>query len=350
LLCALNIAVPARAQSGASLSLEDALKTLGGAGAGAAELRWDPFFSTGTFTAGDHRAAFTSGRAGETGPVLLDAKEVLRLPLPYIENGGISFPEAFVTQIKNAFARYAEEDRSRFRVAAVIIDPGHGGKDPGTEGSHVIQGKPLKLTEKDLTLKAARQVHASLAAAFPGIRLLLTREGDTYPTLEERAEMANALPLAGNEVAIYVSIHANASPNKAARGFEVWYLSRNYRREVIDRSRYAETKEVIPILNSMLEEELTTESILMARYILKRLEEASGGATPSRGLKEWDWSVLRNARMPAVLIEMPFLTNEADALLMSDDAYLKKLSEAIYKGIADFIGFFESVGDSRRGL
>jgi N-acetylmuramoyl-L-alanine amidase len=82
----------------------------------------------------------------------------------------------------------------------------------------------------------------------------------------------------------------------------------------------------------------------MARQILGRLEEAVGKTTPSRGLKAEEWFVVRNAKMPSVLVELLFLSNEADFLLISDDVYLKKLSEALYKGISDFIALFEHSG------
>jgi len=336
------ITFPVFAQNNAqTFCLEDALKALGDTGTGTVEFRWDPFFSTGVIITGSHQAAFTSGGTGETGAVLLDYREILNLPLPYLDNGNIIFPESFVTQVKNTFSRYAEEDRTRFKIAAIIIDPGHGGKDPGATANHTIRGGTIRSVEKDVTLKVARQLYASLAAGYPGKQVLLTRKGDTFPTLEDRVALANSVPLNGNEAAIYISVHANASFNKDARGYEVWYLSPGYRRDVIDKSKYADSMEVLPILNSMLEEEITTESILMARSILKRIEETVGNQIPSRGLKAEEWFVVRNARMPSVLVELGFVTNETDARLMNDEVYLKNLSDALYKGISDFIAFFE---------
>ena len=336
-----DLSAPSREKA---MSLEDALARVGDAGAGKASLSWDPFFSSGAIIAGRHQASFSSGVAGENGAILLDYREVLQLPLPYLDNGNLMFPETFVVQVKNSFNRYAEEDSRRLRIAAIIIDPGHGGKDPGAEATHTIQGKVLKSVEKDITLKVSRQLYSSLTASYPDKRVILTREGDSFPTLDERVSMANSVPLSGNEAAIYISVHANASFNKDARGYEVWYLSPGYRRQVLDSSKYSDSSEVIPILNSMLEEELTTESILIARSILKRMEEAVGVQIPSRGLKAEEWFVVRNARMPSVLVELGFVTNETDAALMAGDAYLKKLSDALYKGISDFIAFFERSG------
>jgi N-acetylmuramoyl-L-alanine amidase len=323
-----------------SFTLDDTLKNLG-----QAELRWDPFLASGVFSAGGHNAAFSSGSQGETGPVLFDNREILDLPLPYVDQGGIlRFPGGFVDRVKNAFSHYAEEDKNRFRIAAIIVDPGHGGKDDGAVGNHVINGKPLKSVEKEITLKVSLLLHARLAAAFPGKRVLLTRDSDTFPSLEDRVALANSVPLKDNEAAIYISIHANASFNKAARGYEVWYLSPGYRRELIDKSKYADSQEVIPILNSMIEEEITTESILVARSILGYFDSDFGKIMPSRGLKAEEWFVVRNARMPSVLVELGFVTNEADAVYMSDAAHLKDLSEALYKGIIDFVALFERTG------
>jgi N-acetylmuramoyl-L-alanine amidase len=113
---------------------------------------------------------------------------------------------------------------------------------------------------------------------------------------------------------------------------------------VIDREKYADSAEVIPILNAMLEEEFTTESIMIAQSILRRIDESLGSLIPSRGIKAEEWFVVRNVRMPSVLVELGFVSNEADALLMTDDAYLRNLAESLYKGIADFVTAFEGTG------
>ena len=331
-----------------NLSLDDALKTLDTA-EHRAEFRWDPFFSSGTIISGGHEASFFTGAKGETGHVLLDYREVLSLPLPFTDGDALFFPDIFITQIKSSFNRYYEEDRTRFRIAAIIIDPGHGGRDPGASWEYNIRGKVLKSVEKEITLKVSKQLYDSLRAAYPDKKLLLTRTGDTNPSKDARVNMANSTPLAKNEAAIYISVHANSSFNRNARGYEVWYLNPSYRRQVLDQSQIAESnpelmQEVLPILNSMMEEELTTESILLANYILKRLGEAAGDKQPSRGLKAEEWFVVRNARMPSVLVELGFVSNETEALLMNDEAYLKNLSDALYKGISDFISFFERSG------
>jgi len=342
------LSLPVFAQSARTLNLDEAMSALGGAEA--VELRWDPLFASGTFAAGGREAAFASGKAGESGPVLLDHSEVITLPLPYLESGNLVFPEAFVSQVNRSLSGLAGteslpyDSSDAFRIAAIIIDPGHGGRDPGALATHTVNGRTFNSIEKDITLKTSHLLYAKLTAAYPDKTILLTREGDTNPSKEARVDMANSIPLAVHEAALFVSIHANSSFVTSARGYEVWYLSPNFRREVIDTTGIDAPEEVLPILNSMLEEEITTESILLANAILSRLGEAVGKLLPSRGLKAEEWFVVRNAKMPSVLVELGFVSNETEALLMEDEAHLMKLADALYKGIDDFVTFFERSG------
>ncbi|MCL2093423.1 MAG: N-acetylmuramoyl-L-alanine amidase [Treponema sp.] len=335
-------AAQSSSQQNRNLSLDEALQSLGNE----ATLRWDPFFSSGTLAAGGFEAAFTTGRTGETGTILLDHRDVLTLPLPFLEGGNIYFPEVFIQQIRNSFSSYAEEANTQFKVAVIVIDPGHGGRDPGTVWDYTVNGRTVTIMEKDITLRVARMLHAALRAAYPDKRVLLTREGDTNPSLDERVDIANSVPLADNEAAIYVSVHANSSFNRNAQGFEVFYLNPSHRRDLLDHSRYADAQDVIPILNTMLEERTTTESILLANSILRYMDEAVGHLSPNRGIKAHDWFVVRNALMPSVLVELGFVSNREEALRMNDDVYLRNLSDALYKGISDFISFFEGTGGS----
>ncbi|MDR2768039.1 MAG: N-acetylmuramoyl-L-alanine amidase [Treponema sp.] len=336
----LVFALPAGAQaarSGKIYTLDEAQKELG-------PLTWDPFFQSGVFVKGEHRLNFYTGAAGEQGMALLDSRELVTLYLPYLENGRLLFPASFVEPVRAAFSRILEEDRTRFRIAAVIIDPGHGGKDSGAVGTHTVNGKTFRSVEKEITLAVSKNLSTLLGAAFPDKRILLTRTGDSYPTLEERVGIANAVPLRENEAIIYVSIHANASLNKAARGYEVWYLPAETRRTLIDREKYADAEEVIPILNDMLEEEFTSESTRIGQFILNRFREALGSRIPARGLKAENWYVIRNARMPAVLVELGFVTNLQDAQFMASEEGLKSYAASLYKGITDFIEEFEKSG------
>lgn len=323
----------------AALDAESALAQLGAA------MRWDPLSRIGTIETVYHRIVFKASVGGAPATsALLDGAELLVAPPPFLSGGELRFPAAFVSAAKAALNKAAEVDRSRFRVAAILVDPGHGGKDTGAVGTHLIKGKKVEVKEKDVALSVSKDLYSRLSATYPDKRILMTRTGDTYPTLEQRVAIANSVSLAENEAILFVSIHANASFNKQARGYEVWYLSPEYRRTVIDAGRYSDSAEVLPILNAMLEEEFTTESLLIAKSIMDNFDRLIGKMSPSRGIKAEEWFVVRNARMPSVLVELGFVTNPEDAALLSDPAYLRRLSEAIYSGIKDFITKFERTG------
>jgi N-acetylmuramoyl-L-alanine amidase len=321
-----------------TLSLPEAMKRLDG------ELLWDPLFQSGIITSHNHHAAFNAGGEGEVAPVLYDGKTLFNLPSPYTKNGQLRFPEAFVSALAASVEESLQRDASRLNIAAIVIDPGHGGKDSGAAGSLKVNGKNVKILEKDITLQVAKELFTLLQKKFPGKRLILTRSGDTYPSLEDRVAKAHSVPLKENEAVIFISIHANASFNKKARGYEVWYLSPDYRRDVIDPGKTDGGKEVALIYNDMLEEQFTTESVLMARSILKHFGETFGSELPSRGIKAEEWFVVRKARMPSVLVELGFVSNEKDAVLMTGANGQKRFAEAIYRGLVEFVERFEKSG------
>jgi N-acetylmuramoyl-L-alanine amidase len=172
-----------------------------------------------------------------------------------------------------------------------------------------------------------------LIKTYPDKRILLTRESDITCTLEERPAIANAVPVRKNEAIIYISIHANAHRDKNAKGFEVWYLKQEYRRNLLNDSDFPDSPELRKIMNLLTEEAFLNESIRIAESILDSLKAAMGKSMPSRGLKEEEWFVVRRSRMPAVLVELGFVSNIDDAILMTTDTGLYKLTEAVYNGI-----------------
>lgn len=295
---------------------------------------WDPLSGVVTLQKNGHLANF---RTGEN-LVIFDYDEYALLDAPVADQGGIKVTGAFLARISSFFDTLPPP--VSYRVGAVLIDPGHGGRDPGAVGKIVKKGKTVVLREKDIVLKVARDLHDRLVSAYPDKKILMTRTGDTFPSLEERVEMANSLKLGPHEAVLYISIHANSAFNKNSSGFEVWYLTPDYRRTVIDKSG-EESSEILPILNSMMEEEFTTESILIAKSIMDNLDARIGKQSHNRGLKAESWFVVRNARMPSVLVELGFVSNPEEARLLADDEYLKKCTDGIYNGLSVFIGHFE---------
>ena len=297
-------------------------------------LYWDSMSSSGVFEKNGHSLAFSA----HNDFVLLDYAEVSACPAPVNYNGTFYAPAAFSDTVKRILENIPPE--VHFRIGAILIDPGHGGIDPGAVADHKINGKKQTLREKDIVLFTARDLYERLKQTYPDKKILLTRSDDTYPSLEERVEMANKVPLKKNEAILYISIHANASLfNKASYGFEIWYLPTDYRRDLIDKN--TASKEIAHILNIMLEEEFSTESILIAKNISDGLEAQIGKESKNRGLKEKEWFVVRNAKMPSVLIELGFVTNPEEAKRLNTPSYLQKCAQGIYNGLTAFISRFE---------
>ena len=327
-------------------SFDEMAGILAGAGnRGKQEFRWDPFLREGSFSTGGHYGAFSTAlSAGETGFLMLDNRDFYVVSQPYPENGELVFPKDFVDTARDAFSRTAREDESYYRIAAIIVDPGHGGKEPGAIGELIVNGKSQKVYEKDIDLKAAKLLRDMLVRAYPDKRILMTRESDITCSLEERTAIANSVPIRKNEAIIYISIHANGSRDVKARGFEVWHLNPEYRRELLDDTHFPESPELRQIMNILTQEAFTTESIRIAQSILNSLKGTMGNTMPSRGLKAEEFFVVRRSHMPAVLVELGFVTNKEDALLMTNDVHLNKMIEAVYKGITDFVSDFEQSG------
>jgi N-acetylmuramoyl-L-alanine amidase len=326
-----------------TLTLDDTLNTLSSVSRNqSVQFRWDPLFRNGVFNVGEHFGVFTVGRQeGDTGYLLINNRELFNVSLPYNDGGRLVFPESFVSTLRTTFARLRENDMSRHRVAAIIIDPGHGGRDPGAVGNITVNGRNTQIREKDIVLNVALRLRDQLIQRYPDKRILMTRDSDIHRTLEFRSDMANAVTVKDNESVIFISIHANWGANPNARGYEVWHITSGQRRSLLDTSRYNYSSDIMSILNIMLNEEVTSESILLAESILGGFNQIFGNTLPSRGRKANDWFVVRNSRMPAVLVELGFVSNRQDALLMTSEEGLQKLTNSLYNGITNFIGIFE---------
>ena len=299
--------------------------------------KWDPFLELGVIEDSKNTISFKNGH----GYLLVNYSNVIDITPTHRNSAGeIILSNNTASKIKTYFKE--KPKGNKFNISTIIIDAGHGGKDPGTIGSHRINGKTLRLKEKDLVLKVSSKLNELLKSKYPEKSVLLTRETDVYLQLEERTELANNVVLKDNEAMIFISIHANASLNSKATGFEVWYLPPDYRRDLVDPSTVDNSKkEILPILNTMLEEEFSVESIVLAKEILKNMDAQIGKKSDNRGLKEESWFVVRNAKMPSVLIEIGFVTNKSEAILLSGNDYLMKVTQGIYNGVTSYIDQFE---------
>jgi N-acetylmuramoyl-L-alanine amidase len=212
----------------------------------------------------------------------------------------------------------------------VVIDPGHGGAEVGALG-------PGGTMEKDVTLGIARKLRGTLAAAM-GMQAFLTRDGDQEVPLEDRAAFAN-----NYKADLFVSIHANASRSHGARGSEVYFLSAESTDDEARRLAMQEggvatgaapQSDLALILWDMAQAEHLVESSALASQIQTELAEVTGSQT--RGVKQAPFRVLVGAAMPAVLVEVAFISNEAEEKLLVSDTYQTRVAAAIARGIARY--------------
>ncbi len=298
---------------------------------------WDPVMKKGLLIKGKRSISFTS----EYPIMVLDDSRVISSGAIIYSNNRLTFSEDAATVIYDyLLENSADSDNSGYyRIAGILIDPGHGGRDSGALSRFPVDTVEIPLKEKNLVLEIALRLEEMLKNQFPDKEIIMTRRGDDYPTLENRVKQANDFNLKEGEGMIYISIHANASLNANAQGYEVWYLPENYRRQILNDPD--DNNQLAPILNTILEEEFTLESKKLAETILNNMETSLEGETENRGLKEESWFVVRNAMMASILIETGFITNQEETARLRDPLYLMKMTEGIYNGIVDFVDFFE---------
>ena len=295
---------------------------------------WDSLAETGMLEKNGHQITFRKNEQ----IVILDSVRMAVTDAPEIKNNVVYVSKKFMDDTDLLFK---ENNSTMFKVGAIIVDAGHGGKDPGALKTYKVNGKNVTIQEKDINLKVAKLLGERLRTAYPDKKIILTRSTDVFLTLQERTEIANNVKVKENEAVLFISVHVNSSLNKTSSGYEVWYLSPGYRRTVLDKSAAGDDKALFEILNSLAEEEYTTESIMIAKFIMDGLQSQIGDQSKARGIKAEEWFVVKNSNMPSVLIERGFVSNEKEALLLNNDTYLKKAALGIYNGIAAFITHFE---------
>ncbi|MBR3542257.1 MAG: N-acetylmuramoyl-L-alanine amidase [Treponema sp.] len=298
-------------------------------------LYWDTLTQSGVLEKNGKQVSFRAS----SNVILLDNEKFAFTDAPQVTEGQISVSPKFMQDAEEWFNAQSSSGEN-FKVGAILIDPGHGGKDPGASMTHKINGKNVTIKEKDVNLSVAKMLAARLRTAYPQKQIIMTRDKDVFISLQQRTEIANAVKLKDHEAVLYISIHVNSSLDKKARGYEVWYLSPGYRRTVLEKGK-ADDPKLFPILNSMMEEEYTTESILIAKFIMDGLAAQIGNLSSPRGIKAEEWFVVRNSNMPSVLVEVGFVSNYEEAKLLHDESYLQKTAFGIYNGIAAFVTHFE---------
>lgn len=211
----------------------------------------------------------------------------------------------------------------------VVIDPGHGGENMGALGYYGIY-------EKHITNSVSKKIKDKLERK--GVNVFLTRDGDEFVALKERAEFANE-----KGADIFVSIHCNASQNPDVMGFETFFLSLETAEKDVEKEINIENK----IWDVSLEKNLDTilkelkfqgnlnESLALAETILKELEK-NLNESQSRGVRQGGFSVLRDLKMPGIVVEIGFITNPLEGLNLLLEEYQEKIAEIISNSIIKY--------------
>ena len=301
-----------------------------------AKLRWDPLRQVGTLRQGATYLRFTAGFSW----AILNHQTTLTIEPPRVVGGEVFFSPTTYQQ----FASVLQPSRADGpRVAAIVIDPGHGGRDPGAIATHRDAGSSVQVNEKDVVLDVGRMLYTLLSRSMPDRTVVMTRDDDRFLSLEQRTNLANDIEVSPEETIIFISIHANASLRSSPTGFEVWYLPPNVERDdLVDPEELeVDNPSLLPILNRLRGEEYTIGSMMLAQQVLQGMDEQIGEVSPNRGLREESWYVVRMTKMPSVLVELGFVTNPVEGTRLLDPAYLQQLAQGIYNGVTRFISRFE---------
>ena len=219
----------------------------------------------------------------------------------------------------------------------IVVDPGHGGVETGAVG-------PSGLQEKDVTLDLARRLASRLGR--DGVTVVLTRDEDRVLGLDERTTVANQ-----NKAELFVSIHLNAARGKKALGAETYYLATDATDDEartlagLENKAYAGADAAAPsgetpdpslelILWDLAQNRYLEESARLAEAVQKEMNELTG--TRDRGVRQAPFTVLMGATMPAILVEVGFISNAEEEARFKDDAYKDKVVEALVRAIGSF--------------
>ncbi len=228
-------------------------------------------------------------------------------------------------------------------VSRIVIDPGHGGHDPGAQANGI--------NESELTLDVALRLE-QLLLAQPGLQVVLTRRTDEFIPLEERTAIANR-----EGADLFISIHANASDRPVARGIETYLLnfSSNPAAEAVAARENATSEKTMGSLPELVKaitlNNKLTESRELATLVqdsMVRRLKASNAGLRDLGVKQAPFVVLIGAQMPSVLAEISFLTNRVDAGLLKDSDYRQRIAQSLSEAIPEIPNVAEACGGRRR--
>jgi N-acetylmuramoyl-L-alanine amidase len=228
--------------------------------------------------------------------------------------------------------------KGRWALSTIVIDAGHGGRDPGTTGIDSVQ-------EKDITLAVSKKLREELEQEMPGVKIVMTRDKDEFIELERRSEIANE---SGGR--FFISIHCNAMPDKPnpRNGFECYILrpgrsddaarvaaaENDVIRFEANREKYDRNEAEIVIMSTLVQNAFVRYSEEAAHAIRNSLAKSSG--VKDRGVHQAGFYVLVGTAMPSVLLELGYLTNEKDMKALTNKWVQRRIARSIARGIRNY--------------
>jgi N-acetylmuramoyl-L-alanine amidase len=226
------------------------------------------------------------------------------------------------------------------KINRIVIDAGHGGYDTGTIG-------PMGLMEKDLCLDVALRLGKLIEQKLPGAEVVYTRSDDTFIPLEDRTRIANEA-----KADLFVSIHANSSPDHATRGVETYYLNLKGSPDAMEVAarENATSQAGIHDLEDMVKKIARTEKIDESREFAEDVQESlskrmqrTARLERNRGVRKAPFVVLIGADMPSILTEISFLSNPFDEQLLKQPSHRQHIAEGVFQGVAAYLQSLNSM-------
>ncbi len=229
-------------------------------------------------------------------------------------------------------AKVLSRDIEKWKINTIVLDAGHGGKDPGALGGNGTR-------EKDVVINIVHDLGAFISQKWPEVNVIYTRKDDTFIPLHERGRIAN---LGGGK--LFVSVHCNASPNRNARGSEVYILGLHKTKAALDvamfensvirqeadyQQQYKGFSEEHLIMSTMAQNAFAKQSTTLAQDILKPV----GKPSSSRGVRQAGFMVLWTPSMPSTLVEVGYLSNPEEEMILRDRQAQARIAYGIFQGL-----------------
>ena len=228
-------------------------------------------------------------------------------------------------------------EKNPYKIRTVVIDAGHGGKDPGAIGKRGLR-------EKNITLYVAKRLGKILKARL-GVKVVYTRSRDVFVPLNERTEIANS-----RKADLFISVHTNASKKRNTRGIETYFLNWTNNREALKvaaRENKISVKKMRKIqdglqmiLQDLARNSKREESLRLAHSVQNAMVNSlkkDYSKIENLGVKYALFYVLVGAEMPSVLVEISFISNRDEEKRLSRNSYKNRIAEAIARGVDDYI-------------